>query len=343
MVAQAAAWSITPSPNPIGYKNILSAVARVPGTSSFGLVGTDFDNSSQPHFGLILHTTGSAWTVSKPVQVGVDLNEFNAVAARTATDAWVVGDEEHSPLVEHWNGKAWNVITPPAGMESLFAVKDFSATDVAVLDTFGDTADWNGKKWTVAVLPTPVSCAAASSLRPWPASREAPGGSSLGSASTTSGNEEGLVWKGQLSSWSVNATLPGVSLSAVTPVSATSIWAVGSDDATGGAAFAHWNGMAWSVIATPVTLTTVALNDVIRVPNTNTLWAVGGEGFAPVTGTAAAFYNGSAWVRVAVPQTGTDPNLSGVAAASSSNVYAVGSYYADSSQPVVATLVERYH
>jgi hypothetical protein len=69
----------------------------------------------------------------------------------------------------------------------------------------------------------------------------------------------------------VNATLPGISLSAVTPVTATSIWAVGEDDATGGAAFAHWNGVAWSVTTTPLTLTTVALNDVIRVPNTNTL------------------------------------------------------------------------
>jgi hypothetical protein len=55
----------------------------------------------------------SGWTVV-PVPPS-DGGFFNAVSARTDTDAWAVGDlSATTPLIARWNGTSWSQVTGPA-------------------------------------------------------------------------------------------------------------------------------------------------------------------------------------------------------------------------------------
>ena len=57
-------------------------------------------------------TAASGWAVvpSPPSDGGF----FNAVSARTDTDAWAVGDlSATTPLTARWNGTAWSQVTGP--------------------------------------------------------------------------------------------------------------------------------------------------------------------------------------------------------------------------------------
>lgn len=90
---------------------------------------------------------------------------FNAVSARTDTDAWAVGDlSATTPLTARWNGTAWSQVTGPtvsgARNTVLNAVSAASATDAwtvgratVSLVTSSLAAHWNGTAWSV--VPTP--------------------------------------------------------------------------------------------------------------------------------------------------------------------------------------------
>ena len=90
---------------------------------------------------------------------------FNAVSARTDTDAWAVGDlSATTPLTARWNGTAWSQVTGPtvtgARNTVLNAVSAASATDAwaAGIGPKGKavTENWTGgRSWHL--VPNPVS------------------------------------------------------------------------------------------------------------------------------------------------------------------------------------------
>jgi hypothetical protein len=139
-------------------------------------------------------------------------------------------------------------------------------------------------------------------------------------------------WNG--SAWTVVASPdPGAGdnlLSSVQAASRTDIWAVGSYADTFGhikALALHWNGTVWKQVATPNP--GAATNELsgVRVRSTNAAWAVGDTGNDPhLLQTLILHWNGTRWTRVASPNPGTGAGgLSGVAATSASNAWAVGS------------------
>jgi hypothetical protein len=80
------------------------------------------------------------WTVVPSVDPSATKNVLNAVAVRSSTDAWAVGqftapdqdDDGLNMLTERWNGSSWTQVAAPAVLhqdESLLAVIATSATD----------------------------------------------------------------------------------------------------------------------------------------------------------------------------------------------------------------------
>ncbi len=148
-------------------------------------------------------------------------------------------------------------------------------------------------------------------------------------------------WDG--TSWSVvPSPNPGTVnnyLSGVAAVSANDVLAVGSSDSTSSqqTLVEQWNGTGWNVVSTPspgilgnylVGVTAASENDV---------WAVGGYTNNHVySQTLTEHWNGTGWKVVPSPNPGTLSNqLQGVAAISTSDVWAVG-YYDQN------TLIEQY-
>ena len=106
---------------------------------------------------------------TRPTTAGPSV--LNAVAARTASDAWAVGSYDNSSitytLIEHWDGSAWTVVPSPNVSTvgtSLTAVVALAADDAwavgaARSDYSGNGAvvimHWDGSAWRIVAAPAP--------------------------------------------------------------------------------------------------------------------------------------------------------------------------------------------
>lgn len=116
----------------------------------------------------------------------------------------------------------------------------------------------------------------------------------------------------------------------VAAVSTNNVWAVGEEDQTNPTAFIlHWDGSQWKVTSTPAVPNAVVVTlRSVTVLSANDIWAAGdytnssGAGF-----TLVEHWNGTQWSIVSSPNVGSlSSALWGVAAISTSDVWAVGSY-----------------
>jgi hypothetical protein len=151
-------------------------------------------------------------------------------------------------------------------------------------------------------------------------------------------------WNG--TEWSVYPGLKFTSeqqpaLYAMTAVSSTDIWAVGSllvNFQALYALFEHWDGSAWTVTTGPL----YGFPSAVSADASDDIWMVG-------CGNFSEHYNGTKWAPVATPNVGTGPNcLSGVLALAPDNVWAVGYSTATQKPPPgqydvpTKTLIEHY-
>ena len=187
---------------------------------------------------------------------------FNAVDARTSTDAWAVGnflgpndDDGQVMLAEHWNGTAWS-----AGAHAQHRAVRREAerrlggrgerrlggrlrtTGPAFAHTDPLAAHWDGTSWTI--VPTPATTGGSKSIL-------------FGVANLGGGNA----------------------------------WAVGRSE-TDRALIEHWDGSAWTIVPTPdpvvpagMTFTGSTLT-AISARSANDIWAVGN--FSAAKGTTRA-------------------------------------------------------
>jgi hypothetical protein len=236
----------------------------------------------------------------EPIQDGTEDVSLVAVSAPAAGNALAVGNNnnglKNTLISEHWNGTAWTAATMPSPSGR-------DATIRGVVDL-------------------------------------GPGDGWAAGFSTTSedSGERTLIehWNG--STWSVVPSpnpLTGVAgndeLEAVDGVSPDDVWAVGQDFSSDGGGitllFEHFNGTKWTVFPFPESggfefasaITTISADDA---------WVVGSNADAS---TLAAHWNGTTWTIVPTPSPSDQAGittLTGVAAISSSNVYASG-YQAD--------------
>lgn len=172
-------WSVVSSPKPTGATgSVYTAVTRIPGTSQLWAVGNALYGATGVQ-SLIERWDGGAWHIvaSPPRPSGAVTTNLNSVVALSATDAWAVGDysgSDHTllPLIAHWDGASWKVVTAPDQRGTLESVAAVGAHDVRAVGYIpGGTANtnyapwhllieqWNGTAWQVAPNPEPGGAA----------------------------------------------------------------------------------------------------------------------------------------------------------------------------------------
>ena len=346
-------WTVVPTVDPSAGTNVLNAVAVRSSTDAWA-VG-HFTAPDQDDDGLNMLTerwNGSTWRqIAAPAVLHRD-ESLLAVGASSATDAWAVGFTKtvgaagRFPLAAHWNGMAWTIVPTPTltggSKSTLNGVVDFSPTNAWAVGRGRNGAAlaerWNGSTWSVVSVPTP---AGSSSSQLSGISAVSPSNIwAVGSATTVVGTTvvgRTLVehWNG--TAWSIvtsrNATNSNL-LTGVAAVAANDVWAVGYTITPDGSnqpdktLLEHWNGSAWSVVASPSPASNDTLSGVAARSATD-VWAVGTRqdrsGAIPIDRTLTEHWNGTTWSVVASPNVGANDNLLNGVSATTGDVWTVGS------------------
>jgi hypothetical protein len=153
--------------------DILTAVAARAADDAWA-VGYWLAGPGNPVHTLVERWDGTAWRIVPSPDPGAAFNALFGVAALGPDDAWAVGSTAKSPsgpfhpLVVHWDGSAWAVVSTPAppastdaelfgvsagGDGSVWAV-GYRATDPTV-DNQTLTERLDGMGWRLAASPTP--------------------------------------------------------------------------------------------------------------------------------------------------------------------------------------------
>ncbi len=262
-------------------------------------------------FGVTPASAAPVWTVTPSANpVGPSTGRFTADACAGTASCFAVGtrqvgDSGSATYIQHWNGTGWAIaVSPnPAGATS---------------------SELDG-----VACPGSTTCFAV--------------GLSYSGAGV---NVRPLVeaWNG--TSWAlVAAPTPAgatyAELSAVTCISATDCFAVGVAD-PGVPLIEHWDGTAWTITPspTPAGSTFSQLNGV-ACPSASVCFAVGSASTSTTTSTLLEQWNGTTWAVVAspVPSGAVTPVLLGVACATSTSCYAVGS---DQSTTTRQTFIDQW-
>ena len=309
-------------PAEIGELNGIAATHG--GAWAVGYSGNGTDSKA-----LTLQWNGSRWqpeaSPSPPDAV------LHSVAATSPTNVWAVGSSGAYPapsrtLILHWSGKKWQRMPSIAGsLSAVTATSPTNALAVGATDQ-GDALilHWNGKKWQQMASPAGMlsGVAATSATNAW-----AVGG-------TTNGETLILHWNGK--SWQQTSS-PSVGgdeglasfLLGVAAPQGRPVWAVGDGGncgcGPGDPLVERWNGSTWSQVSTSELQGGIDVSAVASLSSSRG-WAVGqsGSGDGPTNGVILE-WNGSAWIHEPVPGLEADVGgLSGVAAISRSNAWAVG-------------------
>jgi hypothetical protein len=303
-------WQRVFSPNVSGATQVTNQLLGIDAVSSNDLwaVGWSQDPNGPAYVKrtLIQHFNGQTWEIVGSPNPQKDIDSvLHSVSAVSADDVWAVGGSHNGrlpsrTLIEHWNGLMWTIIpspSPDSQLNELRGVAALSANNVWAVGYRGGTKSetpletfilhWDGSSWTQ--VPSP----------------NVPGGANQ--------------------------------LFGITALSANDIWAVGS---AGGAPLAmHWNGSEWSVTSLGVGsgLSTEKLTAVSGGAS-NDVWAVGdAKGiFSNQTFATMRHWDGVRWsektCRAASASNppdnyeggGPDAYFTGVAAAATNDVWAVG-------------------
>jgi len=168
-------WTVVPSVNPSA--TTLNAVFARTATDAWAVgqfPGAGDDAGSQI---FAERWNGTQWQQTPTTNIVRQDERLLGVSASGPNDAWAVGNGfnnvhdtsatvANQPVIEHWNGTAWSIVTSPAGLISVDRISAASATDIwasgqAPLQTIGGvpvpvakTLRWNGTAWSVMAGPT---------------------------------------------------------------------------------------------------------------------------------------------------------------------------------------------
>jgi hypothetical protein len=256
-------WQIVPSMRMDPSRDTRLHALAATGPSDVWAVGTKTQLAGYTSHGLFEHWDGHGWHEVAQAAGEPANSVLVSVTADSPSDAWAVGYYTTSaslllPLIEHWNGTSWSLVTGAFGGQSyydrLWAVSALSPNNVWA---FGTTdrhpsvvaEHWNGSTWTMVPMPfigydsELVSVAALAPDNIW--------ATGIQLASQT------LVehWDG--SSWTIVPS-PSVSgaysfLGGVAALGANDIWAAGgvSTSTSSRTLTEHWNGSAWTIVSSP--------------------------------------------------------------------------------------------
>jgi len=263
------------------------------------------------------------WSIAPSPNVGaaMEANELHAISVLADDDAWAVGYHyafspgeggggPNLPLIEHWDGTAWNVVAAPDIPTGTLAGVVAVATDDA---------------WAVG-------------------SKSAAGGADVPLIL----HWDGSMWR-EMPAPDVGkryARLLAVAAYGSEDVYAVGNWATGE---VGGTLAMRWDGRSWSILASldpppdPLLGHPYPGLGGVAAPALSEVWAVGTRSnVAPAIGSNPLVerYDGAEWTVASAPdvpaQTGpTTDELTAVAARSATDAWAVGSYAIDATNPVL--------
>jgi hypothetical protein len=279
------AWTVVGHPE-FGQDSFLLDVDAVTPTDIWA-VGYYHTVEFQKTFAL--HWDGSTWTVVPTVDQGLESSVWG-IEAVTSTDVWAVGTatspdgSRTRPLIEHWDGTEWSVVTAadPGGRSSgLVSVSAASDHDVwAVGDRVVGQLQhrtlvehWDGSEWIIVRSPDPspmgdelMDVLAVGTNDVW----------AVGSMTIRSGQDARLIehWNGE--SWRVvgSPSLPGSTLEGIGGVASDDLWAVGTHGDL--SLTERWNGARWIQVDSPSVGLWTTLHEVAAVAP-NDVWAVGSQ------------------------------------------------------------------
>jgi hypothetical protein len=353
------AWSLTPTPDGPGYSSLLQNVVCSSSNSCWA-IGEAYPQQAQT---LTERWDGSVWVVIDSPNINQALREnvLNAVDCISASDCWAVGYHHFQPLLTHWDGASWQAFDSPIPDDgisrTLNAVTCTSSNDcwaVGFAQGQSLTEHWNGTSWAIVSSPNSAGPYATGYLY-GVACNSATDCWAAGASQTPNGDRTLLEhWNGV--SWSVvpspDAAAPDnySSLAAITCNSSSNCWAVGSSSETdqteaGHTLALHWDGSAWSVVASPNSVSGVYnYLTAVTCNVASDCWAVGKYAVAGNTDEQMTqHWDGSAWTVVpSAPTNAFSSWLTSVNCVSATNCFAVGSQQ-QSNGSVVQTLIEQWN
>lgn len=297
-------WSIVTSPNPVGGTNNQLTSASATSASDVWAAGSYFDSTTNTNEPLIEHWNGTSWSIVTSPNSGTPDNSLTGIVAISTSDAWAVGSSEIAnssnlqPLLEHWNGKSWKLVTAPTPSQTVSnyfnGVAALSATSIWVVG--GSTTSSNttvtlterlsSNTWKVVASPSPGtgnlgsalnSVAAITSGNVWAVGQFYPN-SSPTSEETLVEHWTGTQWK-VVTSPNSPSGVSGNGLFNVTPETKSNVWAIGAyydSQSNPQVLTEHWNGKTWNIVSAPNpgTLENQALA-AARIPSSSRVWLVG--------------------------------------------------------------------
>ena len=156
------AWSVVSTPNLTPY-NALRAVSAS-STGDVWAVGNAYDAQTDTWKTLTEHWDGTRWKIVSSPSQGAD-DYLRAVSARASNDVWFVGEADDPapnytphPLVEHWNGSTWSIVSSRQGAYTLYGTVALTATDAWIVGDANQGAQtlgehWTGTSWSVVATP----------------------------------------------------------------------------------------------------------------------------------------------------------------------------------------------
>lgn len=351
-------WTNVASPSPGRKYNVLTGVSAVSANDVWAVghqIGADGVTMQ-----LIEHWDGTTWSVVSAPVASKTSSDLTGVAGLAANNVWAVGSFavaaststpsaplSRRPLIEHWDGTAWSVVSAPVPpraqneatvSDTLNAVTALSATNIWAVGG-GWTEHWDGHAWSIVQSDNPyvltgVSAVSANDI--W-AVGSGTNDNVVGCAGPSfilSEHWDGSRWSGVPVAIPSQQAVNSISLTSVAAVSTHDVWAVGgiSSILMGDRRPAytpvieHWDGTAWRVVTGPSDVTTRGLTGV-AASSGGTVWAVGQSMLSNEAGpTYVEQWDGHQWSVVHSPSPGTLSNmLNGVSAVAADDIWAVGS------------------
>jgi len=356
------------SPNATTFNQLVQAAAISPTDMwAVGFSNTGASNNT-PDQNLAEHWNGTNWSVVATPNVGPGFNDLAGVAVNDSNDVWAVGNSQgtfFNNLAMHWNGSSWAVVATPqpsASNQFLSGVSSLATNSVWAAGAYDNGSGilqnlvlhWDGMSWSSTLPPNAGSgdnilqtIYARTPSDIWVVGQYL---ASAAAHSTTSNPWLTLIEHYNGTAWSVvtstNPVAGDNALFNVSAISGTDAWAVGATQTTAllsQTLAEHWNGTAWSTVASPnIGTGDNFLFGILTLSPTNA-WITG---FGRMTSTSggsslAAHWDGSAWTQETADNPGPSGQaLSGLAALPGNDVLAVGDYFPSNSSEL--TMVQQF-
>ena len=117
------------------------------------------------------------------------------------------------------------------------------------------------------------------------------------------------------------ATPRNPAIYSIAAVTASDVWSVGGGNGGKNVLIEHWDGVAWSVVASPVRAGQLFS---VAALATDNVWAVGSQTVGSQVLTLVEHWDGARWTALPSPNLGTYDELNGVSIVAADDVWAVG-------------------